>query len=381
MASVLIVTVLETAGEVYIKELASSVGEGIVETLFNQKAIADDLNEIKLQLAALSEFIRNRLPVLIERSVDLAFARKAEFDVAEKARTIVGSIATLQRALEAGVPATNIQFLISELAGHADSIFELGGALISYGQPYYASVAVAFGMGVKAFTLIVSVAPERVESLYQRMEDWKAKLFPWVDDSRPTSLTATLNGMEERFLLGQKTVPSFETWNTQTTREVLISWQQQGDTIWLAGAWFGYWKETGLNGNLLARPLAPGESVEQAQAAGTLRYTWPEWWTVKPNSIPSRADYEQCANSLSILIHDYYAYPVSAPTLKNAVSIVKNMIEVIDIVSKRPEAETTKAPLLGTLVVESAPTPEQQAERIAQAMMPGRLGIGMTWKF
>jgi hypothetical protein len=80
MAATVIITILETAAEAYAKELASSAGEGIVETLFNQGQIKNDLNEIKTLLSALSEFIHTKLPALVEHSVDLSFARKTEYE-------------------------------------------------------------------------------------------------------------------------------------------------------------------------------------------------------------------------------------------------------------------------------------------------------------
>ena len=382
MAAVIVVTILETAAEAYAKELALSLGAGLVEALFNQGEIARDLNEIKKELAVLSDFIRNRLPILIERSVDLSFAKRAEFEVVEKANTIRGAIAALQAALENDAPEANIQFLVSELAGHADALFETGGALISYGQPYYASVAVAFGMSVKAYAQLVSVAPERFESLYTRAGIWRRKLLTWVDPSQAASFVGVLDWLEGRHALGQKTVPSFETWNTGTTREVLISWEQKDDSIWLFGAWFGYWRDRGLNGNMLYRILPSGTSVEQAAANGQLRYTMPEWWAVKANVPTSRADYEQCAEQLSTLIHDYYSYTDLAPPLQNSVALVKSMLHVIDTVLARADViDLATVQPLGHLVTEAVPTAAQQSERVKLAMQPGRLGLGLTRRF
>jgi len=337
MAAAGIVVVLSAAAEAYAKQLAASVGEGIVETLFHQGEIARDLDEIKKQIAALSEFIRNKLPALIERSVDLAFARKAEFDVAEKARTIVSSIATLESAKNKQAPANNIQFIVSELVGHADAIFEMGGTLIAYGQPYYASVGLAFGAGLKAYAAVVKVAPERVDGLRTRAGDWKNRLQPWVDASRPTSLLGFLNWLQSRYDLGVKTVPSFETWITHTTREVAISWTQYDDRVFVNGAWFGYWQGKGLDGKPLGRWLPPNVTFDQAAANGTLQYTLPEWWTIKPNVPASMDDYNQCAYELSMLIVDYYSYPELAPAAKNAVAIVTEALKVIETIIGRPQ--------------------------------------------
>ncbi|MBV7538237.1 hypothetical protein KW842_20895 [Duganella sp. sic0402] len=375
MAAVPLVVVLEAAAEAYAKELAASIGTGIVETLFNQGKIASDLAEIKQMLMALSEFIRLELPLLVERSVDIALAKKLEYEVIEKALTVRGSIASLQAAREVNVPEWRLQFLVSELAFNADGLFEMAGALTSYGQPYYASVGVAFGLSLKAYASIAVSAPERFASLYLRCADWQPRLTQWMDISRSTSLAGSLKWYRERYELGQRTVPSFETWNTHTTREVLISWQRQGDVIWLFGAWYGYWQGTGLNGNMLSRCLAEGQSVEQAMAAGALRYTIPEWYEVKADVIASRADYDQCAEELKKLIADYYRYPVVEPNLVKANHLIASLLATIDKILLRSEVIIpTTAQELGMVVTETIPTPEQHAERFAQAAKAERIG-------
>ena len=378
MAATVVVVVLEAAAEAYGKQLAMSVGEGIVETLFRQEQIASDLNEIKKQLAALSDFIRNKLPTLIERSVDLAFARKAEFDVAEKARTISGGIATLRQALKDGAPDANLQFLVSELAGHADAIFEIGGALIAYGQPYYASVGVAFGAGLKAYSTLVSVAPERFQSLKNRASDWKFRLQPWLDAARPSSLSGSLMWWESRYALGLKTVPSFETWNTHTTREVVISWTKLGGNVFVNGAWFGYWRDKGLQGDTLGRWLKPGQTFEQARAKGELPYTLPEWWTIRADVPASKGDYEQCAYLLSTLIHDYYLYQEIAPTMKKAVAIVNATMAALEkILSVSDDATSNIQPS----AAENVLTAEQQSKQVETTLSLNLPGIGITRRF
>jgi hypothetical protein len=368
MAAVPLVAVLEAAAEAYAKQLAVSVGEGVVETLFNQKEIASDLEEIKKMLVALSEFIRSELPILVERAVDTALAKKLEYDVVEKALTVRGSIAVLNSASETNVPEWRLQFLISELAFHADGLFEMAGALTSYGQPYYASVGVAFGLSLKAYASIVAHAPERFESLFLRASDWKPRLAGWVDDKRQSSFSSHLKWYKERFALGARTVPSFETWKTHTTREVLISWQRQGNVIWLFGAWYGYWQDKGLQGDTLARSLDEGQSVEAAQAAGVLRYTIPEWYEVKADAIPSMADYEQCAEELNKLIADYYRYPFVAPSLEKANDLINSLLVAIDAIVLRSEIVIpATAQELGIVIAEISPSSAQHAQRFAQA--------------
>lgn len=341
MATPVIVGLLGTAAELYIKELANKVGAGIVETLFRQQQIAADLEAIKLQLAAISAFLRDELPGLVRRTTDTALAQRVEFDVVEKVRTIRGAIASLQRARDNGAPQANIQFLASELAGHCDQVFEMGGVLISYGQPYYAAVGVAFAAGLRGYSETAKEEPARIESVLALASAWKPRLQSWLSPEIPDSMRAKLNWLEGRLQLGAATVPSFETWNTHTTREVAISWSGDPETgIQIFAAWFGYWKDRGLDGNMLVRIVPPGLTFQQAieqKAARPTTPTIPEWWTVKPGVPASRADYEQCAAMLHNLIDDYYACQRNQDPLSKAVKVIEATVATCEDLTKDGE--------------------------------------------
>lgn len=374
----IIVSLLGSAAEAYGKQLALTVGAGIVETLFHQGQIAADLDEIKRQLAALSDFIRNKLPALVVRATDVSLAHKAEFDVAEKARTIAGSIATLKRAINDKRPDVNIQFIVSELVGHSDAIFELGGSLIAYGQPHYASVGIAFGAGLSGYAAAAAVSPERIEGIKAVASNWKVRLQPWVDAKIPESFLAKLNWLQERYDLGAKTVPSFETWNTHTTREVAISWKGSTETgVWIHGAWFGYWKDKGLQGDTLAWFIQPGTSYEQAMAEHLVRPTTPtipEWWQIKGDVPASMTDYNQCADALAMLIVDYYSYADLAPPLKGAVSLIEKTLTILDSILTSEAFFDTAKPLSEVDMM----TAERKHQIIEDVLRRNLPGIGLT---
>ena len=338
MAAPAIVGLLGTAAEAYGKELATEIGGGIVETLFNQAQIAADLESIKRQLAALSDFIRNRLPALVQRATDASIAHKVEFEVVEKVRTIRGSIATLNKARQSGAAPINIQFLVSELAGHCDQVFEMGGVLISYGQPHYAAVGVAFAAGLKGYAEAAREEPARAESVLSLANTWKTRLAVWLDPAIPDSMQSKLTWLEERIRLGASCVPSFETWNTHTTREVAISWWGDPATgIGIAGAWFGYWQDKGLQGDTLAWMAPPGLTFEQAIEQRAVRPTTPtipEWWGVKAGVPANMDDYNQCAFMLGTLITDYYACLQNEDPLKKAVALVVSTIKTCEDIVK-----------------------------------------------
>lgn len=379
MGAAVIVPVLTAAAEAYAKQLGQTVGEGIVETLLHQGEIARDLNEIKQMLAALSDFIRNKLPALVEQSVDLSFARRAEYEVVEKAKTIKGAIASLNDARRTHAPSREVDFLVSELVGHGNSILELGGTLIAYGQAYYASVGISFGAALNAFAAAAKESPYRARALLERAEDWQARLKPWVDPARPSSLTAVRDWLVARHDLGGRAVPSFETWNTHTTREVAISWCPMGDGIFVAGAWFGYWKEKGLQGDTLGTLLKAGVTFDKAIADGTLSYTLPEWWTVKANSPTTMADYESIAQQLAALINDYYNYDTVSPPAKNAVTLIDDTLnQIAKLLAVKAQA---LAGLASEPVITGAQTEAQRLERVAAVFRENRPGIGLTRRF
>lgn len=338
MAAPVIIALLESAAELYAKELANKIGAGIVETLFHQAQIAEDLERIKQQLAAISDFLRNELPGLLRRANDAALAHKVEFDVVEKVRTIRGAIASLQKARENRSPQSSIQFLTSELAGHCDQVFEMGGVLISYGQPHYASVCVAFAIGLKGYAEAVKEEPARIESVLSLASAWKPRLAAWLEPTAADTMRSKLTWLEGRLQLGSTCVPSFETWNTHTTREVVISWSGEPETgIMIFAAWFGWWQGTGLNGNRLVRFGPVGMTFQQVMeqhAARPTTPTMPEWWSVKAQTPPSIADYEQCAAMLAALIEDYYACQRNQEPLRTAVELLEVTVQTCEHITK-----------------------------------------------
>ncbi len=334
MAAHVFVFLLPAAAEAFGKQLAVEIGGGIVETLFNQKAIHEDLARIKLQLEDLSEFLRTKLPALIGREVKESLAQFTQFDVAEKARTIKSSIATLEHAAAAHASDEILQGLISELVGHADAVFERGGTLIEYGQPYYASVGIAFGAGFSGYTAALKFAPERLAGLRTRVGDWRARLLPWVDASLPNSLSGNLARLQTRHALGERVYPLVDAQNPVPKREFVLSWvEQEPNRIFANGAWFEYWSDRDVVGNKLGSWLPHGKTFAEASAEGSLPYAIPEWWEVKEFKVPEGLDfYTQAARSLSSLMADYFLAMTVVPRLTSAVAVVKSMLDAIEVV-------------------------------------------------
>lgn len=325
-----IAMVLTEAAKAFASELAGTVGQGIIETLFNQREIALDLAQIKRMLEQLTAFIRNELPAAIERATDEAVARKASFDVSEKAVTIRAAM----NALDEAKPRER-ERLVEELAGHAVAILETGGALISYGQPYYGSVGLAFASATHAFAKIATWSPARVSHLRTRAVDWKARLTLWVDANVPTSLAAISERLETRHSMALRLLPPYQTWVNGREHRVALSWQTRGESVFVSGAWFGLYKSddsTHLLGDTLGQVLQPGLTFESAIANNSLAFNVPapELWQVKANVPPTMSDYNQLGAAIGSLNEDEKVYLQKAPGAKNAAALIRSLLLSID---------------------------------------------------
>ena len=351
MAAAALVAVLSAAAEAYAKQLAATLGTGIVETLFHQDGIFKDLEDIKAQIAALSDFVRNQLPPLVGQIVDLELKKQTEGKIVEKAVTIAGRIGTLENALKAHLPEAQIDTFVTELVGHTDAILEMGGELLSGGQAFYASVSIAFGASLKGYAAIAKVAPLRVGEYKRRMESWKVRLQPWLNSAVATSLTgyqAYLNGRQE---LGKKVVPTVQSWLVGHERRFAISWFDSPGgpgfafdntfppppvippAVIVYGGWFALYPPVTAptsNADELGQRLPEGVTFDQAVANGTLAFTIPEWWTVKENVPASRADYDQSIADLQAVISDYNRYPAVIVPVNHAIDLTVSAVKQID---------------------------------------------------
>jgi len=340
VAAPAIVGIIAAAAEAFAEQLGQTVGEGLVETLFNQQAINRNLEDIKKKLDELIDYLRNEMPSLVERKVELVLARDIGYKIIEKADTIAGSIATLKKSRQLKEAPGVVQNHLAALVSHAEQIAEMGGTLITYGQPFYTSVGVAFAAMLKAYEATIAESPSTAASLRTRLTSWQPRLAPWIDHTRPSSLAAAYDWVENRQKIGLKVLPTFWTWDTHVERRVALSWNQFGESVMVFGAWYGFYKDdagrTYMNGNLLGQMLPPDLSVDSARAQGVLQFTIPEseWWEVKHNTPASRADYDEAAARLSSLQQDFERYPKLMPAVKGAMDLVVEMerqiVQILD---------------------------------------------------
>jgi uncharacterized membrane protein YheB (UPF0754 family) len=170
---------LTTIAEAFGKEIAENIGAGIVETLFNQQAIARDLEKIKQLLLAIADFIAKKLPGIVYDQSKRAGADLIQMEVVEIIDTVLGSTAVLKaKRLENSAERYEA---CSELDAHVERLFEKAGILRTYGQIYYASVSVALQACLLAYAEMTEIEPVRFKALAIRLNTWKVQLTSWLD--------------------------------------------------------------------------------------------------------------------------------------------------------------------------------------------------------
>jgi hypothetical protein len=345
-----LVLLLVTAAEAYAKQLAAEMGSALVETVFNQKKIADDLADIKRQLLAISKYLIEILPNVIYEQGKRVEAEDSQNRAVEKVTTVLGAIAYLKEKRNVGKPNKDqiqeVRQATRTLSEYTTSLFEEAGVLISYGQPYYAVVCISFETCIKAYAEMVDVDPDQFKVLAVRLGAWREKLQTWTDVSTQNSLGFIDRSLDNEYAIAVHAFDGMDVRKLPHETRYLLAWKHVGDTVQVYGGWFAFDGNTFQGDEPLGAVfnIEPGSQPRRAQVLALAgpepnRFMSPEWFfDVLDDSYVGRPAYDAAADRLGQLLGAFKAYPTLSPPAKKAVTLVRAMQDKIDAILANPKA-------------------------------------------
>ncbi|MDS4076973.1 MAG: hypothetical protein RKO68_13605 [Candidatus Accumulibacter sp.] len=319
--------------------------KGLLETLFNQQSINNQLVEINKKLDQIISFLKDQLPELLDNANDRQNVRVYR----DKIFALTG---TLNASYKDGSS-------LAKIKGEANQCFDAAMSISQYSQGYFLDVCIGFAVGLSALKHIIENEKDEEQlerewmGVITRAHQFQILLEPAVNEKDQKSILYRLNQLQAEYSLAAIVVPQI----TGKWGSFLISYkafpvnpefpdEYPDGWVYFYGGSFTRLNAISNDGRpLQSLPirLNSGEKFLYNPIDSRVPYPIAPWWPVNESSYPLDT-YNSFAASLNALCQAHDNHPTKIATLFRITSAIQDTLmgirEILDVRGKYDARKT-----------------------------------------